>query len=332
MPSPCCSGDSASIRPQEAKPTLSFDVQADPLRQPNAASTPVNATRPKNTRGQVLVPAGDFWMGDSRNEGYLDDGEGPARQVSLDAFHIDTTAVTNQAFATFTKATGYVTTAEREGFSVVFHLAYAGDGTDVLGVPDATPWWLAVRGADWRHPEGAGSHIRSRANHPVVHISHDDALAYCAWAGKRLPTEAEWEKAARGGLDRARYPWGDELSPRGRPALNIFTGTFPSHNDLADGWLTTAPVKSYAPNGYGLWQVSGNVWEWCADWFVSPSAALAHGVANPTGPAQGETRVMRGGSYLCHESYCNRYRLAARSSSHPDSTAANLGFRCANDA
>lgn len=279
----------------------------------------------------MLVPSGDFWMGDAFDEGYPEDGETPVREVHVPAFRIDATTVTNQAFAAFVRATGHRTTAEVEGCSAVFHSAYAGGGADVIGRPAQTPWWLTVAGATWQHPEGAGSDITRRQNHPVVHVSHDDALAYCAWAGKRLPTEAEWERAARGGLDRARFPWGDELQIGKRWRLNIFTGDFPGTNTGEDGFLTTAPVKTYAPNGFGLYQVAGNVWEWCADWF-SPRAPLDAPRVDPTGPADGSTRVMRGGSYLCHDSYCHRYRVAARSSAPPDSTSANLGFRCANDA
>lgn len=309
----------------------------EPLHESGTASPGwVSAPRPRSplgasTRGQVLVPGGEFWMGDAFDEGYPADGEGPVRLVRVDPFHIDTTTVTNQAFATFVKATGYVTTSEAEGCSPVFHLAFAGDPRDVIGRPAATPWWLTVRGADWRHPEGPGSDVDRRQNHPVVHVSHDDAVAYAAWAGKRLPTEAEWECAARGGLDRARFPWGDDLRPRGRWQMNTFTGDFPGTNDAEDGWVTTAPVKTYAPNGFGLFQVAGNVWEWCADWF-DPSAGTDGPRDNPTGPALGANRVMRGGSYLCHSSYCHRYRVAARTSNTPDSSAANLGFRCANDA
>jgi len=322
--SSCCSGPERGSTPAARLPDLAWETAAPAARERTVVAEP-------RTRGQVLIPAGGFWMGDTHDEAYDGDGEGPARVVELGAFRIDPTAVTNQAFAAFVKATGHVTTAEREGFSAVFHSAYVGDGSDVVGQPEATPWWLAVSGASWRHPDGPASDVARRQNHPVVHVSHDDALAYCAWAGKRLPTEAEWEKAARGALDRARFTWGDELLPRGRWPVNIFTGTFPVENTAENGFATTAPVKAFAPNGYGLFQMSGNTWEWCADWYAADTYTT-FGPVDPTGPATGETRVMRGGSYLCHDSYCHRYRVAARSSSHPDSTSGNLGFRCANDA
>ena len=276
------------------------------------------------------LPGATFAMGDSTGEGYPADGEGPVHEVTLPAYRIDATTVTNEEFARFVKVTGHVTTAEREGFSAVFHLAFTGDRRDILGRAPETPWWLGVRGASWRTPEGPGSGIGRRSHHPVVHVSYDDALAYCAWAGTRLPTEAEWEYAARGGLAGARFPWGEELEPGGEHRCNVWQGDFPETNTLDDGFLTTAPAKHYEPNGFGLYQMVGNVWEWCADWFSATSYAESPPV-DPRGPAEGLTRVMRGGSYLCHHSYCHRYRVSARSSSPPDATAANLGFRCVAD-
>ena len=281
--------------------------------------------------GQVLVPGGTFAMGDHFGEGYVADGETPVHPVRLPSYRIDETAVTNASFARFVKATGHVTDAEELGVSAVFHLAVDGPEHDLLHRVEAAPWWLAVRGADWRHPEGRWSSIAGRSNHPVVHVSWRDATAFAAWAGKRLPTEAEWEYAARGGLAGARYAWGDELTPRGSWRCNIWQGRFPHENTRDDGWLTTAPVKSYRPNGFGLWNTAGNVWEWCSDWF-SPAYYTSSPIDSPSGPTSGEHRVMRGGSFLCHASYCNRYRVAARSSNAPDSTSANLGFRCAHDA
>ncbi|SOC86911.1 Formylglycine-generating enzyme, required for sulfatase activity, contains SUMF1/FGE domain [Curtobacterium sp. 314Chir4.1] len=272
-------------------------------------------------------------MGDAHGDAKWGDGETPAHPVSLDSFDIDVTSVTNDDFARFVDATRYVTDAERFGYSAVFHLALEAPPEDVLGQPPATPWWFGVAGADWRHPGGRWSSIEERGDHPVVHVSWNDAVAYCAWAGRELPTEAQWEVASRGGLAAARYPWGDELRAGGRWQVNIFQGVFPGRNTLDDGFLTTAPVRSFDQNGYGLWQMVGNVWEWCADVFdvdtYGRDAARGR-VENPKGPparSSEEPRVMRGGSYLCHDSYCNRYRNSARSQNTPDSSMGNAGFR-----
>ncbi|HKU09875.1 MAG TPA: formylglycine-generating enzyme family protein [Sinomonas sp.] len=280
---------------------------------------------------QVKVAGGIFAMGDSLGDGVPADGEQPVHQVQVSPFEIDATTVTNADFTEFIEATGYSTDAERLGFSAVFHLALAADEGDILGQPAQTPWWLGVRGADWRHPGGRRSDISSRADHPVVHVSWNDANAYSVWAGRRLPTEAEWEFASRGGLPGARYPWGDELmAPDGTWQTNIWQGTFPTENTSDDGFITTAPVRTFRPNAYGLWQSVGNVWEWCEDGFspstYSKDAALGL-VKDPRGAATGTLRVMRGGSYLCHDSYCNRYRNAARTSNTPDSSMGNTGFR-----
>jgi len=230
-------------------------------------------------------------------------------------------------------ATGYRTEAETFGFSAVFHLAFEGDQDDIVGQPPQTPWWLGVAGATWAQPGGPHSTIRGMGDHPVVHVSWNDAVAYCAWAGRRLPTEAEWECAARAGIDGARYPWGDERggdetrNPSATPWMcNIWQGEFPHRNSEADGFLTTAPVRTYEPNGYGLWQMVGNVWEWCSDWYAAGYYQQSP-AANPKGPSTGSVRAMRGGSFLCHDSYCNRYRNSARSSNTPDSSMQNTGFR-----
>jgi formylglycine-generating enzyme required for sulfatase activity len=268
-------------------------------------------------------------MGDHFDEGYPADGETPVHDVEVPDFYMDVTTVTNAQFATFAKATGYITEAEELGMSAVFHLAFRGNLADVTSRVEHAPWWLGVRGASWRAPEGPGSDVAKRQNHPVVHVTWNDAQAYAAWAGKRLPTEAEWEYAARAGLDGARFAWGDELTRRGRWLCNIWQGDFPTHNTEEDGFLTTAPVKTFPSNGFGLYQMAGNVWEWCADWFDRGYYAISP-AQDPKGPESGEARVMRGGSYLCHDSYCHRYRVAARSSNHPDSASANTGFRCAN--
>lgn len=288
----------------------------------------------RSTARQVRIPGGTFAMGDHFDEGYPDDGETPVHGVVLESFWMDATAVTNAQFATFVKETSYVTGAEQFGSSAVFHLAVAAAPSEVLGRASGTPWWLEVRGADWRHPEGSLSHIGDRQNHPVVHVSWEDAHAYARWAGKRLPTEAEWEYASRGGLEGARFPWGDELTPGGKWRCNIWQGRFPVTNTEDDGYLTTSPAKSFHQNGHRMWSMVGNVWEWCADWF-SPTEyddrASDAPVEDPRGPETGASRVMRGGSFLCHDSYCYRYRVAARSSNTPESSSSNIGFRCAND-
>lgn len=285
---------------------------------------PPTPARVPPAHDQVMLPGGEFSMGDSFGEGYPADGEQPVHAVCVGPFAIDVTTVSVAMFEAFVDDTAWVTAAEREGSSAVFHLAVAAERADILGNDPAAPWWLDVRGADWRHPHGPLS--SAEPDHPVVHVSWDDALAYCAWAGRRLPTEAEWEYAARGGLDGRRFAWGDELTPDGRWLCNIWQGTFPYANSGADGWLATAPVRSYPPNGLGLYQVAGNVWEWCADWFA-PDYYAHSPSADPEGPRSGERRVMRGGSYLCHHSYCHRYRVAARSANTPASSSGNCGFR-----
>ena len=268
-------------------------------------------------------------MGTDGQEGYPEDGEGPVHEVTLDPFLIDATAVSNRQFAAFVEATGYVTDAERYEWSFVFAGLLPPDFPPTAAVAQ-TPWWRQVFNASWKHPEGLRSNLEGRMDHPVVHVSWNDAMAYCAWAGKRLPTEAEWEYAARGGLVGKQFPWGDELEPGGEHRMNVWQGDFPTRNTLADGHLGTAPVTAFPPNGYGLYNMTGNVWEWCADWFSATTYRRGR-TKNPTGPAQGERRVMRGGSYLCHHSYCRRYRVSARSANTPDSSTGNLGFRCARD-
>ena len=277
----------------------------------------------------VELPGGTFLMGSEDADARPDDGEGPVREVTVDPFRIDATTVTNRRFAEFADATGYRTEAEAFGWSYVFRgLLPKSKQRAVAHDVKAVPWWTAVGGAFWAKPEGPGSNLKGRLHHPVVHVSWNDAHAYCQWAGKRLPTEAEWEYASRGGLAGKRLPWGDELTPGGRHRCNIWQGSFPDINTRDDGYLGTAPAESFRPNGFGLYNMAGNVWEWCADWF-SADWHLDHSPDNPTGPPQGDAKVLKGGSYLCHDSYCNRYRVAARYANMPDSATGNAGFRCA---
>jgi formylglycine-generating enzyme required for sulfatase activity len=281
------------------------------------------------SNGMVRLEAAEFSMGSEDLLAYPADGEGPVRHVSLDAFMVDVNAVTNADFARFVEATGYQTEAERIGWSFVFGGLLPDDFPPTRGVVQA-PWWRQVEGADWAHPDGPHFDLAGRLDHPAVHVTWNDAQAFCAWAHKRLPTEAEWEYAARGGLERRVFPWGDELEPGGNHAMNVWQGNFPSGNTLADGFLGTCPVDAFPPNGHGLYNTTGNVWEWCADWF-SPDFHARQGPVNPAGPPTGSHRSARGGSYLCHESHCRRYRVAARNALTPDSSSGNVGFRCVSD-
>jgi len=266
-------------------------------------------------------------MGSEAGLGHPADGEAPIREVHLSPFWMDATAVPNEAFSAFVSDTGYETEAERFGWSFVFHLYVPAETrTSALRVQGAE-WWLQIPGASWRTPKGPGS--EAVGSHPVVHVSWNDAIAFAAWAGKRLPTEAEWEYAARGGLEQALYPWGDDF-PTGRSArANIFEGVFPAHDTGEDGYTGTAPAESYDPNRFGLYNMVGNVWEWTADWF-----GIDHErgpTSDPTGPPEGTSKAIRGGSYLCHDSYCNRYRVSARTAATPDSSTGNTGFRLVRD-
>ncbi|MBI3850952.1 MAG: formylglycine-generating enzyme family protein [Verrucomicrobia bacterium] len=289
----------------------------------------------------VWIPGGTFWMGS--DEGQTD--ERPLHEVTVNGFWMDKTEVTNEQFEKFVRATGYVTVAERKP-----------DPKDFPGVPSEnlvpgsivfTPppgevaldnhfaWWSYVPGANWRHPEGPDSTIQGREKFPVVHVSWDDAMAYAKWAGNRLPTEAEWEFAARGGLARQPYVWGKEQVPGGKWQANIWQGRFPNENTLADGFKGAAPVASFPPNGYGLYDVAGNVWEWCADWYL-PDYYAHSPKENPPGPDTSfdpnepgvMKRVQRGGSYLCSDLYCIGYRPSARMKSTPDTGLSHTGFRC----
>jgi formylglycine-generating enzyme required for sulfatase activity len=298
---------------------------------------------PTPPEGMVWIPGGEFWMG-TDEERYQD--ASPVRKVRVDGFFIDRTEATNAQFAEFVKATKYVTVAERppdpKDFPgvppeklVAGSIVFTPPPYDV-SLEDHRQWWRYVPGANWRHPEGPESNIEGRENHPVVHVCWLDAMAYCEWAGKRLPTEAEWECAARGGLDRKTYCWGDELCPEGRWMANIWQGQFPRENTKADGYYATAPVASFPANGYGLYDMAGNVWEWCSDWYLPDYYQFAPR-SNPLGPERSHDplepgiakRVQRGGSFLCSDLYCSRYKPGPRGKGAVDSGSSHVGFRCA---
>jgi sulfatase modifying factor 1 len=260
--------------------------------------------------GMVFIKGGSFEMGDADGMPF----ESTVHTVELDSFLIDSTEVTVAEFAKFAEATNYRTEAEKYGWSGVFDFD-AGE-------------WKRVDGADWRHPEGKNS--AAEPDEPVCQVSWNDAAEYAKWAGKRLPTEAEFEFAARGALEGKKYAWGDELKPGGKLLANWWQGSFPGKNTAEDGFLSRAPVRSFAPNGYGLYDMTGNVWEWTSDWFDENYYA-ASPKKNPKGASSGTERSIRGGSFLCAENFCSNYRVAGRSRSAPDSGLNNLGFRCAKD-
>jgi formylglycine-generating enzyme required for sulfatase activity len=296
----------------------------------------------------VWVPGGTFRMGSP--EARFPEGCGPAcgvdglldsqpiHEVELSGFWLEKTPVTNAQFARFVRETGYKTVAERyvDGLPPL-SFVFTPPGR-VTSLRDHGQWWKPVPGADWRHPEGPGSDLKGREDHPVVHVCWDDAVAYAKWAGRRLPTEAEWELAARGGLDQKRYVWGDELKPGGKWMANIWQGRFPNENTEADGYRATSPVGAFPANGYGLYDMSGNVWQWCSDWY-RPDYYKASPRRDPRGPADSfdpsepgvEKRVQRGGSFLCSDMYCKGYMPGSRGRGQPNSAADHIGFRCAKD-
>ena len=304
--------------------------------------------------GMVWIPGGEFVMGTARET--PNRNEQPAHPVRVDGFYMDETEVTNAQFRAFVEATGYLTTAEVAPDWEQMKLQLPPDtprpppeklvsGALVFTSPrgptssdDIAQFWIWTPGACWRHPEGPGSDIEGRESHPVVHVSWMDANAYAKWAGKRLPTEAEWEYACRGGLAAKRFPWGDEpLAETDGKRANIWQGDFPHRNTRADGWERTAPVKSYPPNGYGLYDMGGNVWEWCSDWYRADAYLALHGTAvNPRGPDTfwdpaeplAPKRVTRGGSFLCHTTTCESYRPAARRGTEVETGMSHIGFRC----
>lgn len=315
---------------------------------------PQTSTSAKEVNGMILIPGGTFRMGADNEQASTD--EYPKHAVTVNAFLIDANEVTNAEFQKFVDATGYVTTAEKKpdwnelkktvpagtpkppdsllvAASLVFHQT---PGPVDLG--DYSQWWAWTPGADWRHPEGPRSSIKGKENYPVVQVSWYDAMAYCKWAGKRLPTEAEWEFAARGGLVNNVYPWGNEPVTTGKSKANSWGGHFPYNNDQKDGYITLAPVRSYAPNGYGLYDMAGNAWEWCSDWYDA-GYYRSSGAANPKGPVRSNDpdepatpkKSLRGGSFLCNDSYCTGYRVSRRMKSSPDTGLEHTGFRCVKD-
>ncbi|MDZ4715394.1 MAG: formylglycine-generating enzyme family protein [Cytophagales bacterium] len=317
----------------------------------------VNSTTEMKTPrpGMVWIPGGEFTMGTDEPEAY--EAERPAHQVKVDGFWMDATEVTNEQFKQFADATGYITTAEKKpeweqlqkqlppgtnrppeenlipGSLVFTPPDYA------VSLEDYTRWWSFRPGANWRQPEGPGSTLEKKWNHPVVHVSFDDALAYCAWAGRRLPTEAEWEFASRGGRENERYSWGTEYRPQGKFMANTFQGVFPGANEGEDGFKGSSPVKTFPPNGYGLYDIIGNAWEWTADYFDATyykELSRSRLTVNPMGSTKSydprepfaEKRVTRGGSFLCATDYCVNFRPSARQGTAFDSGSSNVGFRC----
>lgn len=316
------------------------------------ASPPQPGTKPD---GMVWIPGGEFTMGTDDPESY--EAERPAHRVRVDGFWMDATEVTNAQFRKFVEETGYITTAEKkpqwEEMKKVLPPGTPKPNDDLLvpgsltftpptyaiSLDDYSQWWSWTKGADWKHPEGPGSNIDGKDNYPVVHVSYDDAVAYSKWAGKRLPTEAEWEFASRGAREGQRYSWGNEFKPAGKFMANTFQGTFPSRNESEDGFAGAAPVRSYEPNDFGLYDIIGNCWEWTSDYYdISYYATLAKsGLAvNPKGPAKtndprepfSNKRVTRGGSFLCASDYCVNFRPSARQGSAYDTGMSHIGFRC----
>lgn len=276
-----------------------------------------------------LIPSGNFIMGNTSDEnGFFEDLEKPTSQVEVASFYIDKTSVTNQMFEKFINETNYVTDAEKFGDSSVFHLLVPKEKRQNYPSANGMFWWLIVPEASWRHPEGIESSLKDRMNHPVVHVSYDDAQAYCKWANKRLPSEIEWEYVARNRQD-ALFPWGNELLKDNRHHCNIWQGDFPNVNTEEDGFLGTAPAQYFEANDYGVYQMIGNVWEWCQNPSKIPLPELVAG--NDQNGLVADEFAIRGGSFLCHQSYCKRYRVFSRNGSYRDNTTSNMGFRCVKD-
>lgn len=340
-----------------AKQDSTHSCMKVPSRFGTGDSSNISFSGDTSYTGMVLIPGRTFDMGGDNDQAAQD--EYPKHKVQVSSFYMDATEVTNAQFQKFTEATGYITTAEKKpDWEEIKKTVPPGTpkppdsvlvAASLVFKPSAGPvdlnnysqWWSWVKGADWRHPQGPGSTIAGKENYPVVHVSWDDAQAYCKWAGKRLPTEAEWEFASRGKLVNNIYPWGNEHVNTGRPKTNSWEGKFPYLNEKKDGYITMAPVKMYAPNGYGLYDMAGNVWEWCSDlynydYYKELAGKLS---VNPKGPSQSYDpqepytikRSLRGGSFLCNDSYCSGYRVARRMKSSPDTGLEHTGFRCVKD-
>lgn len=344
-----------------------FAVTRSQTNGPLPANSPdVNRARPlvgdtfklskEGLPGMNWVPGGEFLMGNEQSNAWPD--EQPAHRVSVEGFWMDVAEVTNSQFAKFVAATGYLTTAEKiptidellknsppgtpppSAESLVAGSLVFTPPQHPVPLNDVRRWWTWTPGANWKHPEGPTSDLKDRQNHPVVQVSWDDAVAYARWAGKRLPTEAEWEFAARGGFNGQPYVWGSDPPSETHPQANLWTGAFPHGGTAADGFAGTAPVRSFAPNGYGLYDMAGNVWEWCSDWYdrdLYSQRSQSSVTINPRGPDQSHDplrpfmsqRSQRGGSFLCNDSYCSRYRPSARHGCTPDTGMSHVGFRCA---
>ncbi|MGQ7947293.1 formylglycine-generating enzyme family protein [Flavobacterium sp. WC2509] len=320
-------------------------------------SMSINTSKEASYEGMVKITGNEYLMGASDDEGRAD--EYPQHKVKVNSFWMDATEVTNAQFEKFVKATGYITTAEikpdweeikkqlplgtpkpDESVLVAASLVFT-PTTTAVPLNDASQWWKWIKGTNWKHPHGPESSIKGKENYPVVHISWDDANAYAKWSGKRLPTEAEWEFAARGGLIDKKYFWGNDAPEKGKPKANIWQGKFPYLNTAVDKFIGAAPVKSFLPNGYGLYDMAGNVWEWCSDWYTPEyyNELGNNTTDNPKGPSKSydpmepttPKKVVRGGSFLCNASYCKGYRVTARMKSSPDTGLEHTGFRCVAD-